>query len=68
MFEGLLVPIVAAILTLAVLVAIPVIVVRSSIARRRDGARKRTNFIEPSERSAGDETTSDPSRDGGHFG
>lgn len=48
MLEGLLLPIISAIVTLAVLIAIPVIVVRSSISRRRDAGQKRTSFIEPS--------------------
>lgn len=68
MSEGLLIPIVAAIVTLAVLIAIPVIVVRSSIARRRDAARKRASFIEPSEHSVGDDSTSGPRRDRRHSG
>lgn len=67
MSEGLLIPIVAAIVTLAVLVVIPVIVVRSSIARRRDAARKRANFIEPSEQSVGDDSASGHRRDRRYF-
>lgn len=68
MFEGLLMPIVAALVTLAVLVAIPVIVVRSNIARRRDAARKRASFIEPTERPDGDDSASGPRRDRRHSG